>query len=132
MYYNILINKYILVRTRLKEGFKCLFKCPKFAVFTIQLTMFDSGEVNFDQTLNPNATNNNAKNPQTPTLSNQAQAKPYEFKQARGSSQICTFIYVIRFVNNFVSYNQNYDTNNNNSASKLSNKQGILIKSFGN
>jgi len=31
-------------RIRLKEGFKCLFQCSKFAVFTMQLQMFDSGE----------------------------------------------------------------------------------------
>ena len=32
------------VRIRLKEGFRCLFQNSKIAVFSIQLTMFDSGE----------------------------------------------------------------------------------------
>lgn len=32
------------VRIRLKEGFRCLFQNSKMAVFSIQLTMFDSGE----------------------------------------------------------------------------------------
>ena len=31
------------VRIRLKEGFRCLFQNSKMAVFSIQLTMFDSG-----------------------------------------------------------------------------------------
>lgn len=37
------------VRIRLKEGFRCLFQNSKMAVFSIQLTMFDSGEFGSSQ-----------------------------------------------------------------------------------
>ena len=39
----IIIDSFI--RMRLKEGFKCIFQSPKFAIFTMQLTMFDSGDI---------------------------------------------------------------------------------------
>jgi hypothetical protein len=47
-----------LVRTRLKEGFKCLFQSSKFAVFTLQFSMFDSGELSG---LKINTNKNNTK-----------------------------------------------------------------------
>lgn len=124
-----------LVRTRLKEGFKCLFKCPKFVVFTTQLTMFDSGEVTTvdtsgNESLSTPVTSTKPNTANTLGLPNSAPSKPQEFKQARGSTQICTFIYVIRFMNNpnLACFNQNHDNSSTSGAgmSRLGSKQGLL------
>ncbi|CAF0823180.1 unnamed protein product [Brachionus calyciflorus] len=72
------------IRMRLKEGFKCLFQSSKFVVFTLQLTMFDSA--------------------------NNSQNKAFK----NGSSQSCSFIYVIRFLNSKKSNLLNVATNSNN------------------
>jgi hypothetical protein len=126
-----------LVRTRLKEGFKCLFRRPKLVVFTLQLTMFDSGDVSTEPTTTcSNAASGCAmpKSSSSANLANSATAAPSKqpdsassAKQVRGSSQICTFIYVIRFANNvnLDSLSQNYDYNNGSNASKLGNRQGL-------
>lgn len=108
-----------IVRSRLKESFKCIFKSHKFVVFTIQLTMVDSGEVGFE------SSSSSSSNPTTASNSNKNlnPNKPQEYKQARGSSQICTFIYLIRFVNNVKQ--ASFETNIGNNLSKP-NKQGIL------
>lgn len=47
-----------------------------------------------------------------------------EFKQVRGSSQICTFIYVVRFVNNMASFTQNYENPTSSSTSRVGTKHG--------
>ena len=123
------------VRMRLKEGFKCLFQNPKFAVFTLQLTMFDLGDLS-------SSSQTEAINSDSKGLS----SGKATFKN--GSSQICTFVYVVRFFNassvpdplleNYVhnfntqlkqqtNFNFHYDGNSSPSKARiLTNNTGLL------
>ena len=64
------------IRIRLKEGFKCVFQCSKFVVFTQQILMFDLGSNSSETT-----------HKQTKSESTKSNASP----------QKCTFFYVIYF-----------------------------------
>ena len=93
------------VRLRLKEGFKCLFQSARFAVFTIQLTMFDTGDINNQTEANDTASKMFGKDLSDKTndelkddLRRHSAKNFTTFKN--GSSQICTFIYIIRFFSN--------------------------------
>jgi hypothetical protein len=100
----IIIDSFI--RMRLKEGFKCIFQSPKFAIFTMQLTMFDSGDIcnQFEPSLSDaskflNKETSSSNLDETREDMRRHSAKNFTtFKN--GSSQICTFIYVVRFFSN--------------------------------
>jgi hypothetical protein len=81
----------MFIRTRLKEGFKCLYKCSKFVVFTLQLSLFDAGGLSHQH-----PSKEFFKQQQAQHQANQQST----FKT--GSSQCCSFIYVLHFntVNN--------------------------------
>jgi hypothetical protein len=94
------------IRMRLKEGFKCLFQTPKFAIFTMQLTMFDSGDISnqFDPSLSDTSKFLNKETPKTNEDESRDETRRHSAKNfttfKNGSSQICTFVYVVRFFSN--------------------------------
>jgi len=90
------------IRTRLREGFKCLFQCSKFAVFTIQLNMYDQGN---DISNNKNE---HLKRKQT-TIDDQDSNNSTQPKS--GSSQVCTFVYVVYFMNDIQQISTHYYKN---------------------
>lgn len=125
------------IRSRLREGFKCLFHSSKLAVFTIQLNMFDQGGLNHSET-NRKANSSTCapaaapatSNTTTSSVNNEADASSVsstsssatlmatslnKTKESQptsnvnfksGSSQFCTFVYVVYFMNNSSYYNQ--------------------------
>ena len=87
------------IRMRLKEGFKCLFQSNKFAIFTIQLTMFDSGDIVSQYETSLNSSKIIRADEMKDEIRRHSAKNLTTFKN--GSSQMCTFVYVIRFFSNW-------------------------------
>lgn len=109
------------IKTRLREGFKCLFQCSKFAVFTIQLNMFDQGGLSVDFSRQNSDSARKTTLNESDSLSNTSKNSNREgaslnFKS--GSSQFCTFVYVVYFMNSVQQYYYNKHVSKTNQQQK--------------
>ena len=111
------------IRLRLKEGFKCLFQCSKFCVFTIQLSMFDCGEV--------------SSGPKTKETFTDEDKSNYRYFRKRteagyknGSSQYCTLSYVVHFLKNIPLVSSEQSQTDNASVTLTAPKNPTLTRSM--
>jgi hypothetical protein len=85
------------VRTRLKEGFKCIFQSSKFVVFMMQIYMYDDVCRRKGEPATCSSQQQQQTSAAAAASSKKEKSKPDEHSKMNASPQTCTFFYVIYF-----------------------------------